>query len=244
VVVDVSVIAMWAHPRALSTAFLRMMIERGDVCVIHEPLVTLTDWNEVQAPGLDGGTATLRSPGEVLGHLAELGVDRTAFFKDTLEYRHQYLFDHPEEIAGFRHTFIVRDPAKAIASHCLIKPEVACHEIGYDHQYDLFELAWRVSGERPVVIRAESLLAEPAETVAAYCQAVDLPYLPHALQWVPEDRIEWHRSRRWHLDAIASSGFSAPPKEYAATVDNDERLRSYYDHHRPYYDRLVEHALI
>ncbi|MFI6603426.1 hypothetical protein ACIBHX_44935 [Nonomuraea sp. NPDC050536] len=239
-----TVIAMWAHPRAVSTAFLRMMIERGDVTVVHEPLVTLTDWNEVQIPGLDGDAVTLHSPSGVLAHLAKLGADRPVFFKDTLEYRHQYLFDHPEEIAGFRHTFIVRDPAKAIASHYLIKPEVACHEIGYEHQSDLFELAWQATGDRPVVIRAESLLARPAETVAAYCEAVGLPYLPDALEWVPEDRTEWHRTRRWHLDAISSSGFSAPAKEYTATVDNDERLRSYYDHHRPYYDRLVEHALV
>ena len=48
-VVDVTgppVIAMWAHPRAVSTAFLRMMIERGDTTVVHEPLVTLADYGK------------------------------------------------------------------------------------------------------------------------------------------------------------------------------------------------------
>ena len=35
------VIWLWAHPRSRSTAVLRMMLERGDVTVVHEPLVTL-----------------------------------------------------------------------------------------------------------------------------------------------------------------------------------------------------------
>ncbi|WP_410534879.1 hypothetical protein [Streptomyces sp. KL2] len=57
-----TVIAMWAHPRAVSTAFLRMMAERGDVTVVHEPLVPLTDHGEVSVPGPDGSTVVLRSP--------------------------------------------------------------------------------------------------------------------------------------------------------------------------------------
>ena len=52
---------MWAHPRAVSTAFLRMMIERGDVTVVHEPLVLLTDHGQVELPDLDGGTTTVSS---------------------------------------------------------------------------------------------------------------------------------------------------------------------------------------
>ena len=34
---------LWAHPRSRSTALERMMMERGDVTVLHEPLVTLLD---------------------------------------------------------------------------------------------------------------------------------------------------------------------------------------------------------
>jgi hypothetical protein len=242
-VVDVTAIAMWAHPRAVSTAFLRMMIERGDVTVVHEPLVLVTDTGAIEAPGIDGGTVTLRSISDVLAHFRALARTRTVFFKDTLEYHYQHLFDHPDEIATFRHTFIVREPSAAIASHHAVKPEVTCAEIGYEHQYDLFQLAWRVTGRRPVVISAERLLAEPDAVIAAYCADVGLPYLPHALRWAPGERQEWQENRRWHVDAIASSGFRLPAKQYAVTVDNDDRLRSFYEHHRPFYDRLVEHAL-
>lgn len=30
-------LALWAHPRSLSTVFGRVMIERGDLLVLHEP---------------------------------------------------------------------------------------------------------------------------------------------------------------------------------------------------------------
>jgi hypothetical protein len=233
---------MWAHPRSLSTAFLRMMIARGDLTVVHEPLVTLVDEGEVPLPSPDGGTFLARTVGEVLAQLRRLAVQRPVFFKDTLEYRYQYLFDHPDEIAGITHTFIVRDPGKAISSHYAMKPTVTCPEIGYEHQYDLLQLARAHSTHTPVVIEAERLLAEPSTVIDGYCAAVGLPFLPHALSWQPEDRTEWQRTRKWHLAAIDSSGFAAPANDYPSTIDNNPVLRSFYDYHFPFYQRILDHA--
>lgn len=236
-------IAMWAHPRSVSTAFLRMMMERGDVTVVHEPLVTLGDTGQTEVPDGAGGSVTCRSTGEVMAALRRLAAYRPLFFKDTLEYRYDHFFDTPADLLPFQHTFIVRSPTKAIPSHFALKPDVSCSDIGYEHQYDLFELVWRTTGQRPVVISSERLLADPERVVAAYCLAAGLPFRPEALHWAPQDRPEWQRTRRWHLDTIESSGLVAAEKTYAVTIDNDDRLRSYYDHHKPFYDRLLEHAL-
>ena len=48
--------------------------------------------------------------GEVLAHLRRARRVRPVFVKDILDYRYAHLFDHPEELAGITHTFIVRDP--------------------------------------------------------------------------------------------------------------------------------------
>ncbi|GAA4669772.1 sulfotransferase family protein [Phytohabitans rumicis] len=237
------VIAMWAHPRALSTAFLRMMIARGDVTVVHEPLVTLVDEGNVPLPTRDGGTVTVTSLGDVLAHLADLARDRTVFVKDTLEYRYAYLFDHPDEIADSVHTFIVRHPSRTISSHYAIKPTVTCPEIGYEHQYELFEHVRRVARKAPVVVSAEDLLRDPEGTIAAYCASVGLPFLPEALHWTPEDRAEWQRTRKWHLDVERSHGFAPVAKSFEVTVENSPQLRSYYDHQYPFYERLLQHAI-
>ena len=224
---------LWAHPRSRSTALERMMIERGDVAVWHEPLVGLYDDGVV--PGLDG--SALRSVAEVVRHAkAHPGP---LFVKDTTEFRYSDALD-AELVAGITHTFVVREPAAAIASHVAIKPDASCSDIGYEHQHALFELV-RSLGAEPVVVDADRLVRAPAAVVAAYCAAVGLPYRPEALRWDAGLRPEWERTRKWHLDAGASTGFTAGP---ARRVELDDRLRGYYAHHRPYYDRMVAHALV
>lgn len=240
------VVAMWAHPRAVSTAFLRMMIERGDTTVVHEPLVTLADYGSVKLPAVDapaGETVEVDTAAGVLVHLRALAARQPVFTKDTLEYRYAHLYEHPDEIADFHHVFIVRDPARAIASHFAMKPTVSRAEIGYEHQSELFDLLRATADHEPLVISAERLVAAPEAVVSGFCERVGLPYLPGALQWEPQDRAEWRLTARWHVDAGASSGFRAPEKQYANTVENNDVLRAYDQYHRPFYEHLIEHAL-
>jgi hypothetical protein len=230
------VIAMWAHSRSASTAFGRMMIERGDVTVLHEPFLALTQGEAVTVPAGD----VVTSGRELVNCLAEL--ERPVFLKEVLDYRYDYVFGQPGELAWMTHTFLVRDPRPAISSHFAIKPTVTCPEIGYEWLWELFQALWSASGRQPLVIRSEDLLRDPAAGTKAYCEAVGLPFLPGALRWTPGDRPEWQRHRRWHLDAINSSGFTASQNAYQATVDNHPVLRSFYDHHYPFYERIIRYA--
>jgi hypothetical protein len=153
------------------------------------------------------------------------------------------VFAEPAELAWMTHVFLVRDPRPTISSHYAVKPAVTCPEIGYEWLWELFELLRAATGRTPLVLRAEDVLRDPAAEVEAFCAAVGLPYLPGALRWEPGDRPEWQRHRGWHLDAISSSGFTASANRYQDTPDNHPRLRSFYDHHYPFYQRIVEHAL-
>ncbi|NUR91943.1 MAG: sulfotransferase family protein [Nonomuraea sp.] len=229
------VIAMWAHSRSASTAFLRMMIERGDVTVLHEPFLELTEEGRVDLPS----GVTVTSEPELL---AELGLMRPVFVKEVLDYEYPHLFGHPEDLAAITHTFIVRDPRATISSHYAIKPHVTSAEIGYERQYRLFELAWKATGHRPLVIRTEDLLSDPAAVVAGFCAYTGLPFLPDALTWTAQERPEWSRTGQWHRDVGDSAGFEARTKTYRDTVDNHPLLRAFYDHHLPFYQRLVEQA--
>jgi hypothetical protein len=237
------VIFLWAHSRSASTAFVRMMIERGDVTVLHEPLLALVEEGTIVIPAPGAGTAQATSEREFFGCLAELRRSAPVFVKEVLDYRYPYLIEHPRELTWITHTFLVRDPRLAISSHYAMKPTVTCPEIGYERLHELFELIWSVTGRKPLVIRAEQLLLEPERAVGAYCAAVGLPLRPDALTWSPQDRPEWQRHRAWHLDAIASTGFQSGPKTYLDTIDNNVTLRSFYDHHYPFYERIVQHAI-
>ncbi|MEQ4719541.1 sulfotransferase family protein [Nonomuraea sp. B19D2] len=234
-------IVMWAHSRSASTAFLRMMIERGDVTVLHEPFLALTEEGALELPSPDGGQATARSEKELLTRLAELARVRPVFVKEVLDYEYPHLFKHPEDLAGLVHTFIVRDPRPTISSHYAIKPAVTCEEIGYERLARLFELAWEATGREPLVIRTERLVREPAKVVETFCAYTGLAFRPEALTWAAEDRPEWRRTRRWHQDASGSAGFEERRNTYPATVDNHPVLRAFYDHHLPFYQRLLQH---
>jgi hypothetical protein len=236
------VIVLWAHSRSASTAFVRMMIERGDVAVLHEPFLALTQGSEVTVPASGGGRVVARSGPELVELLAGLRRVRPVFVKEVLDYRYDYAFGHPDELAWMTHTFLVRDPRQAISSHYAMKPTVTCPEIGYEWLWELFQIMWSATGRPPLVMRSEDLLRDPAAAVGAYCQAVGLPFVAEALHWAPGDRPEWQRHRTWHLDAIRSSGFTSAENTYPVTVDNHPVLKSFYDHHYPFYQRIVQHA--
>ena len=224
---------LWAHPRSRSTALERMMMERGDVTVLHEPLVSLLDDGHVSIP--DGPTV------DSVAAVVDYARSRPGpvFVKDTTEHRYT---DHltPRLAAGITHTFVVREPSAAIASHVAVKPDASCSDIGYEYQYLLFELAWSLAGRPPVVIDSDLLVQRPEAVVAAYCAAIGLPYKAAAMRWRAGDRAEWQRTSKWHVAAGRSTGFvTEPPRPVPLTG----HLREYDAHHRPFYDRMVAHAL-
>lgn len=234
-----SVIALWSPPRSVSTAFTRMMMERGDLVVLHEPISNLLSTGEFE---LDG--TVHRTPSGLLTAIIELGRCKSVFFKDTTEYDYLPYLD-PDVVAQIIHTFLVRTPAPAIASHIVVNPDMTLPEVGLEHAHQIFDRVRTATGRTPVVVDAEDLLRRPEETVRAYCAAVGLPYLPEALTWSPGGRDEWSRTDHWHRAVNASQGLgrSTTATTYRQTVDNDEQLAAFLAHHQPFYDLLSRHRL-
>ncbi|MEV4614800.1 sulfotransferase family protein [Kitasatospora sp. NPDC049258] len=227
------VIALWGPPRSRSTAFTRMMMERRDLLVLHEPISNLLSVGHLDLDGV-----RVHSPAELLERILLLGEDRPVFFKDTTEYRYLPYLDE-RFTTGIVHTFIIRDPAEAIASHFAVNPDLTLEEVGYERQFEVFEHVRRATGSTPVVIDSTDLLADPAGVVRAYCERAGLPFRPEALSWEPGPRAEWERTARWHQDVAASGSFGARTNEYRRTVHNDPRLAGFRDHHQPFHDRLA-----
>jgi len=236
-----TIIATWAHSRSASTAFLRMMIERGDVLVLHEPLLALQSGGTVRVPVPGGPELLAHTEAEFFEQLERAAAVLPVYLKEVVDYRYPILFDQ-QQLAGITHTFMVRDPRQSISSHYAMKPTVSCEEIGYERLYELFQLAWAATGRQPLILQAEELLASPQQAVRAFCDYTGLPFLPQALNWQPQDRPEWQRYRDWHRDVIETDGFRATSNVYRDTVDNNPQLKQFYEHHLPFYHRLVEHA--
>ena len=234
------VLALWSAPRARSTAFFRSMLERGDIIAAHEPFSDLFSLGETDTS--DGGAFT--SVPSFITWLAEAAGDRTVFVKDTPDRRHRPLFDDEWFRTEIRHAFLIRRPEEIAASFRAVEPAMTMDSIGLEVLWDLFNaVAGSGAAHPPVVIDADDLVASPAGTIAAYCAAVGLPFLPEALSWQPGDRAEWRRSARWHRDVSATTGFVRLATEHAETVETSAELARFAAHHRSFYERLRAHRL-
>ncbi|BCJ50325.1 hypothetical protein Asp14428_18000 [Actinoplanes sp. NBRC 14428] len=233
---ETNLLFLWGTPRSMSTAFLRMMLERGDHEVFHEPFSSIVVQGRTVV-----GDHTVTSHDKLLRLLEERARDHRVFVKETTEY--DYLSTGGDRIpyAG-RHTFIIRNPRSVIPSHYAMNPAMACEEIGYGNQVEMARRVLAATGERPFVLEAEDLLDDAEETVARYCRHVGIPFLPSALSWQPGDQKVWSRTSQWHRDAARSSSFTRSEATYEATVDSDRFLYDCYWHHRPYYHVLRKWA--
>jgi Sulfotransferase domain len=232
-VARMAVFALWSAPRARSTAFFRSMLERGDMVVVHEPFSDLSGLGETDVDGHPFESAL-----EFLAWLHNHTHGINLFLKDTPNPRHRELFADRRFLAEARHAFLIRRPDEIAASSYAVEPNMRVESIGLETLHRLHSAVRDAGGYDPIVIDSDDLVARPEATMAAYCAAVGLPFIPEALTWQPGDRPEWRRSARWHVDVSASSGFAAPEHQYAHTAETSDELARYAAHHLPFYEQL------
>jgi hypothetical protein len=214
-------LALWSAPRCRSTPFLRMMGERGDRLVLHEPFSHVADFGVAEV-----GDRVARTEQSLIRALRELAAEQPLFFKDTTDFHYPGVLADRDFLREATHTFMIRDPKAAIASHYRLNPELGRDEIGFAWLYEIYAAVADASGTEPVVIDGDDLVASPEAIVRAYCARVGIPFVLDALQWQPKVLPSWERTARWHT----SDG--------AVDVGAHPRLRAFLGYHRPYYERL------
>lgn len=232
------ILALWSVPRSRSTAFFRAMAERGDVRVVHEPFSYLAEFGRCDVDG-----RTVSSEPALIDALRDLGRAGPLFFKDTTDE------SYPGVLADERflgrdavHTFLIRHPARTIASYQAINPGVRNHQIGFESLYAIHEAVTAATGRRPLVLDGDDFAARPEATMAAYCAEVGIPCDLDALSWQRGERSEWAPSARWHRDASESSGVHARTNDYGMDIAAHPVLGVYLRHHLPFYEKLRAQA--
>lgn len=200
---------------------------------IHEPFSDLAGLGETDVDG-----RTFDSPGSLLAWLVDGTHDLKVFLKDTTGRRHRAVLADRRLLGEAWHAFLIRHPEEIAASSYAVEPDMSIDAIGLEALYELYAAVRDTGGHRPVVIDSDDLIARPEATMAAYCAAVELPFIPEALTWEPGERSEWRRSARWHADVSASTGFAPPERRYAHTVESSDELASLAAHHLPFYEQL------
>lgn len=226
---------LWSVPRGRSTAFFRMMAERGDFAVVHEPFSYL-----LMHGYADVGVTRVRSESALIKAL--LGFPGQVFTKETTGIRYPEVLATQEFLAGLTHAFLIRDPRETIPSYLELEPDAPVRSIGLETLHEIYTaVAGHTSGQ-PVVIDAADLVRDPEGTVKAYCAATGIPFIREALSWPPGQRPEWQPSRRWHETVAESTGLGAVSSGAAAVAD--DVAAPYLRRHLPYYEALHARRLI
>ena len=215
------------------------MLERGDLLALHEPMEGLMYFGDTDVEG-----RTFESPVSLLAWLRDETHEVSVFLKETTDSRvlEGVLADR-RFLAEARHAFLIRRPEEIAASYYALQPAMGIEDVGLELLHELHAAIGDAGGHRPVVIDSDDLVTRPEATMAAYCAAVELPFIPQALTWEPGERPEWRRSARWHADVSASSGFETRERRYTHTVETSDELARFAAHHVPFYEQLHAHRL-
>jgi len=217
-------LVLWATPRSVSTAFERAFLNRPDTHTYHEP------YGDAFYTRPGAGNTDLVNEGwaEKEHELANKRVmypDITAqlqaprpgksviFSKD-----HSYYMTASSEglgvLKGFRNTFLIRKPKKAVASFWRMQKNDSSltyfdpTEVGFKESYELFLYSRDVLKEDPVIVDADDLISNPRGVLVEYCKAVGIEFVEEMVSWKEQGEIkEWKKWDGWHTDAQNTTGF-------------------------------------
>jgi len=242
------IIALWSHPRSMSTAMERVMRERGDLACFHEPyMYNYYVERAVRAmPLFEVDPDKPRTYEAIRDMLLEAGEAGPVFFKDMSYYVMPRLFEDRAFAERLTHTFLIRNPVKSILSYYKLDPDLTLEEIGLEAIWGHIQAVRDLTGEVPAILHAEAVQAETAGVMNAYWRKIGLPPAPHALNWgakdVPED---WQQVSGWHGDVLSTGGIVAMSEdeeqaqraEFERAAERAPKLRQFLDHHRPFYEK-------
>jgi hypothetical protein len=235
------IIAMWSGPRNLSTALMYSFAARGDCAVRDEPFY---------APFLraTGRPDPLRDA--IIAHHDTDPRSVARACADPGETPHLYQKHMPlhmlpgfplDFMAGAANVFLIRHPARVIASYGRKRESPTLDDIGFVQQARMFEAETRRLGHPPLVIDSADIRADPRGMLTALCAALGLPFTDRMLSWPagpkPFDGI-W--APHWYGAIHRSTGFDGPE---GSLPDLPPAFASLAAQALPDYETLAAHRL-
>lgn len=137
--------------------------------------------------------------------------------------------------------FLVRDPAKLIASFQKVIPLPSLKDIGLEEEWKLFQ-QYKNADLPTFVIPTERLAENPWESLNTLCEALDIPMDDKMLSWSAGPKAYdgcW--AQYWYSNAHKSTGFTPFQSNYSQLNSHGEEL---LERALPYYQSLLENSLL
>jgi Sulfotransferase domain len=236
-------IAMWSGPRNLSTAMMYAFAARGDCAASDEPFYAAY----LAATGLDHPMrdAVIASQPTDPAQVAAQCLGPNPGFHPHWYQKHMTLHMIPAFdrgfLSGLTNVFLLRHPARVIASYVKKREAPTLLDIGFLQQAELFDRVADMTGTAPPVIAAETIRQNPRSALTRLCEALGLAFTDRMLSWPagpkPFDGI-W--APHWYNAVHRSTGFEDPE---GPLPDLPAEYQSLADLALPAHDRLARHAI-
>ncbi|MFM7146637.1 MAG: hypothetical protein ACKOW5_09920, partial [Actinomycetales bacterium] len=137
--------------------------------------------------------------------------------------------------------FLIRHPARVVASYARQRASVNLSDIGFTQQADLFDEVAAFARTTPVVVDSSDLRADPSAVLASMCAALGIDYTERMTRWPagghPNDGV-W--APHWYEAVHRSTGFDAAEGPLP-TLDGP--AADLVTLAMPSYERLKAHAI-
>ncbi|WP_246036061.1 sulfotransferase [Aliishimia ponticola] len=226
-------IAMWSGPRNLSTAMMYSFGARAEFSVLDEPFYAAY----LDATGLDHPMRaeildTMETDPAVVAQQFQ-----TKHSLYTKQMTHHILDGFPRDwFANARHAFLIRHPARVVASYAVKREAPTLDDIGFVQQCEIFEEV-RAMGTDPVVVDSFDIRQDPEATLRKLCTALGLDWDPAMLHWpAGGHQSDGVWAAHWYGAVHKSTGFADPEGPLPEIADD---LKPLVDAAMPSYDRLA-----
>lgn len=232
------IVAAWSGPRNLSTAMMYSFGARPDFAVWDEPFYAAY----LAETGLDH---PMRAEILAAGPCDAAEVARRCAEPPAAGHVYQKHMTH-HMLARFergwygavRHLFLIRHPARVLASYDRKRQNPTLDDLGYRQQAEIYAA---VRGADPVVVDSATILAAPERVLPVLCERLGIGFDPAMLSWPagghPGDGV-W--AAHWYDAAHRSTGFGGPEGALPEVADH---LRAVYEAALPYYAELKAVAM-
>ncbi|QIK97239.1 HAD family hydrolase [Sphingomonas sp. HDW15A] len=234
---------MWSGPRNLSTAMMRSFGSRPDTFVSDEPFygAYLRQTGDPQ-PMADEVIAAMDCDWDSVARTmtGPCPTGTPIWYQKHMAHHMVGPVDH-DDLPGLTHAFLIRDPARVVASYAAKRVAVRPDHLGVERQVEFFEREADRLGHPPPVVDSADILRNPRAMLQRLCGALGITWDPSMLRWEPGIReTDGIWAPHWY-DAVAeSTGFGEPDARLILLDDEAWRVA---DQCRPFYERLAAHKI-
>lgn len=236
-------LAMWSGPRNLSTAMMYAFGNRADFAAVDEPFygpyLRMTGLehpmgDEIKASRPEDADQVQAS---LLGPIPE--GKRHVYHKHMCQ--HMIPGVPRDFMADCVNVFLLRHPARVVASFMKGYPQATAADIGFAQQAELFDHCVAL-GQSPVVIDSADIREDPEGALRGLCERIGLDWDPAVLSWEkgpkPFDGV-W--APHWYASVWGSTAFAGAEGPLPLL---DGRAKALAEEAMPFYEKMTAHAKI